>query len=65
MQAFQGERCLPDSPLPRIATLEGGRRRVWTISSNMASRPWNILGTPGRREKSPELKGMSWEGFEL
>ncbi len=53
---------LPMPPPPRIATLGEAWLRVFIISANSNSRPWNILCFEGSKQNDVELelkKGIS------
>jgi hypothetical protein len=46
---------LPIPPGPSMATRAGSQRRLSTRSLSSYSRPWNICGEAGSREREPEL----------
>jgi hypothetical protein len=50
----------PIPPGPSMATRAGSQRRMSIRSLSSDSRPWNIFGEAGRREREPEL-GMQNE----
>jgi hypothetical protein len=52
----------PIPPGPSIAAREGSQRKISMRSFSSDSRPWNIFGVAGSREREPELP---WEGMSV